>query len=173
MSFFAAISNLFFILRTLIWDVVLTLGNFILPSRPVGSVTPEGQPGHGGHWPDYKALQNGDSRSACPGLNAMANHGMSNVYTLRRPPCYSTRHSSRYLFAQMCLGIFPRDGKGIKFTEASERIVATFNLSSTLSSSILHVAAGMLNKDYDKDTFDLEEMSLHNGIEHDASLTRK
>ncbi|KAI6096027.1 hypothetical protein EDD16DRAFT_1675380 [Pisolithus croceorrhizus] len=30
----------------------------------------------------------------------------------------------------------------------------------------------MLNKDYNKDTFDLEELNLHNGIEHDGSLTR-
>ena len=31
----------------------------------------------------------------------------------------------------------------------------------------------MLKKSYSKDTFDLEQLSLHNGIEHDASLTRK
>lgn len=30
----------------------------------------------------------------------------------------------------------------------------------------------MLGKDYAKDTFDLKELDLHNGIEHDASLTR-
>ena len=30
----------------------------------------------------------------------------------------------------------------------------------------------MLNKSYYKDTFDLEELDLHNDIEHDASLTR-
>ena len=30
----------------------------------------------------------------------------------------------------------------------------------------------MLNKSYKKDTFDLEELDLHNGIEHDGSLTR-
>ena len=32
--------------------------------------------------------------------------------------------------------------------------------------------ATLLNKSYSKDTFDLEEISLHNGIEHDGSLTR-
>ena len=31
----------------------------------------------------------------------------------------------------------------------------------------------MLKKDYSKDTFDLEELDLHNGIEHDASLVRE
>ncbi|OJA15715.1 hypothetical protein AZE42_09957 [Rhizopogon vesiculosus] len=30
----------------------------------------------------------------------------------------------------------------------------------------------MLKKSYSKDTFDLEEIDLHNGIEHDASLLR-
>jgi len=30
----------------------------------------------------------------------------------------------------------------------------------------------MLKRDYNNDTFDLEELDLHNGIEHDASLTR-
>lgn len=30
----------------------------------------------------------------------------------------------------------------------------------------------MLGKDYAKDTFDLKDLDLHNGIEHDASLTR-
>jgi len=30
----------------------------------------------------------------------------------------------------------------------------------------------MLGKSYNKDTFDLEELNLHNGIEHDASFTR-
>jgi hypothetical protein len=31
----------------------------------------------------------------------------------------------------------------------------------------------MLKKSYTKDTFDLEDLNLHNGIEHDASLCRK
>jgi hypothetical protein len=30
----------------------------------------------------------------------------------------------------------------------------------------------MLKKNYKRDTFDLAELDLHNGIEHDASLTR-
>lgn len=31
----------------------------------------------------------------------------------------------------------------------------------------------MLNKNYGTDIFDLAELDLHNGIEHDASLTRE
>jgi hypothetical protein len=36
-----------------------------------------------------------------------------------------------------------------------------------------HFAARMLKKSYSKDIFDLEELDLHNGIEHDASLFRE
>lgn len=31
----------------------------------------------------------------------------------------------------------------------------------------------MLKRNYSKDTFDLEELDGHNGIEHDASLFRE
>lgn len=31
----------------------------------------------------------------------------------------------------------------------------------------------MINKNYSKDTFDLNELDLHNGIEHDASFCRR
>ncbi|KAI9568890.1 hypothetical protein HD554DRAFT_2204878 [Boletus coccyginus] len=75
------------------WDVFLTLGNLVQSSRPVGKATPQGHPGCGGYWPEYRPPQEGD-------------------------------------------------------------------------------IARMLNKNYNRDTFDLEELNLHNGIEHDASLTR-
>ena len=66
------------------WDIFLTLGNLVRPSRPVGRVTPLGHPGHGGYWPEYKPPQEGDSRCCCPALNAMANHGMSALYDTQR-----------------------------------------------------------------------------------------
>jgi hypothetical protein len=31
----------------------------------------------------------------------------------------------------------------------------------------------MLKKSFNNDTFDLEELDVHNGIEHDASLLRE
>ncbi|KIK11962.1 hypothetical protein PISMIDRAFT_689916 [Pisolithus microcarpus 441] len=69
-------------------------------------------------------------------------------------------------------GIIARSGRGIKFTELTEKIRPTYNISPSFCSFTLHFAAFMLNKSYSKDTFDLEELDLHNGIEHDASLTR-
>jgi len=49
----------------------------------------------------------------------------------------------------------------------------TYNFAPTFCYSGPKTAADMLNKDYNKDTFDLKELDLHNGIEHDASLCRK
>ncbi|KAI6015114.1 Chloroperoxidase [Pisolithus orientalis] len=125
------------------WDVVLSFGNLLRFKRHVGKVTPEGHPGYGGYWPEYRPPKEGDSRCSCPALNAMANHG-----------------------------IIARSGRGIKFTELTKAIRPTYNFGSSFCSFVPHYAAFMLNKSYSKDTFDLEELDLHNGIEHDASLTR-
>jgi Peroxidase, family 2 len=57
------------------WDFVLTFLNLVTPKLKVGHVTPQGHPGAGGKWPEYIAPKDGDSRCACPALNAMANHG--------------------------------------------------------------------------------------------------
>jgi hypothetical protein len=169
MKILDSVSNAFYDAGILTWDLFLTLGNLVRFSRPIGKVTPEGHPGYGGYWPEFKPPQEGDSRSCCPGLNAMANHGMFATdalfgsslitFSLSFPP-------------QMRVGIIPRSGRGIKFTEVPEHIHATFNFSASFSYYVCHFAARTLNKSYRKDTFDLEEISLHNGIEHDASLTR-
>jgi hypothetical protein len=68
-------------------------------------------------------------------------------------------------------GILPHDGRNISFKELSRTIQATTNVSSTLAFFVPNYAANMLKKNYSKDTFDLAELNLHNGIEHDASLT--
>ncbi|KAF8548982.1 Cloroperoxidase [Imleria badia] len=143
MTILNSISNGFYDGGIMMWDLFLTLGNIVRFSRPVGKVTPEGHPGYGGHWPEYRPPQEGDSRSCCPGLNAMANHG-----------------------------IISRSGRGIKFTDVPEHIHGTFNFSPSFCYYVCHFAARTLNKSYGRDTFDLEEINLHNGIEHDASLTR-
>lgn len=165
-----SISNAFYDTYILIWDLFLTLGNIVRFSRPVGKVTPEGHPGYGGYWPEFKPPQEGDSRSCCPGLNAMANHGMFVLCNDRR----AIRLINFFLLPLKCVyvGIIPRSGRGIKFTEVPEHIHATFNFSASFSYYVCHYAARTLSKSYRKDTFDLEEISLHNGIEHDASLTR-
>jgi len=126
------------------WDAGLALYNLVAPKRPVGSVVPEGHPGAGGVWPDFIPPKEGDSRSACPALNAMANHG-----------------------------ILPRDGRNISFKELSQTIRTTYNFSPSFCYYVPLYSAQMLHKDYDKDTFDLADLDLHNGIEHDASLTRQ
>jgi len=131
-------------LYTFAWDLVLALINIVTFNRKKGHVTPRGAPGAEGKWPAYVAPKEGDSRSACPALNALANHG-----------------------------ILPHDGKNIRFNELSGKVDAAFNTASTVSSFVTNLAAKMLKKIYKRDTFDLAELDLHNGIEHDASLTRE
>ena len=53
----------------------------IIFKRKVGHVTPKGQPGEGGVWPEYRPPLQGDSRCSCPALNAMANHGSLLLYS--------------------------------------------------------------------------------------------
>jgi len=69
------ISSFFFNVYIFSWDGLLAFLNLITPKLAVGSVVPSGHPGAGGKWPEYIAPKEGDSRSACPALNAMANHG--------------------------------------------------------------------------------------------------
>ncbi|KIJ98668.1 hypothetical protein K443DRAFT_198956 [Laccaria amethystina LaAM-08-1] len=126
------------------WDLGLTLINFVTPSRKVDHVTPAGHPGEGGKWPEYIAPKEGDSRGSCPGLNALANHG-----------------------------ILPRDGKNISFPELYSTVRATYNFAPSFCFFVPNFAARMLNKSYKKDKIDLADLDFHNGIEHDASLTRK
>ncbi|KAG1729478.1 Chloroperoxidase [Suillus paluster] len=143
MGFFSSVSNFICNVAIICWDVILTLLNLVRRKRRVGHVTPEGHPGYGGHWPEFRPPQETDSRSACPGLNAMANHG-----------------------------IISRTGRGLSFVEVTHQIPATYNFSPTMCSCSSRFAATMLKRNYNKDTFDLEELNQHNGIEHDASLLR-
>jgi hypothetical protein len=143
MGFFSSVSHFFFDAGILSWDILLTLLNLVRRKRRVGNVTPEGHPGYGGLWPEFKPPQEGDSRCSCPALNAMANHG-----------------------------IISRSGRDISFVDLNHRIRATYNFGPSFCSYVPHFAARMLKKSYSKDTFDLAELDLHNGIEHDASLFR-
>lgn len=72
------------------------------------------------------------------------------------------------------LGILPRDGKNIQFKEMGRLIRTTYNFSSSFCYFVPHYAAEkVVKKDYNNDTFNLDELDHHNGIEHDASLCRK
>lgn len=143
MGFISSVSNFFFDAWIISWDVLLTLLNLVRRKRRVGHVTPAGYPGYGGHWPEYRPAQEGDSRCSCPALNAMANHG-----------------------------IISRSGRGISFVDLNHQIRTTYNFGPSFCSYVPHFAARMLKRSYSNDTFDLEELDLHNGIEHDASLFR-
>ncbi|KAJ7512128.1 Chloroperoxidase [Mycena galericulata] len=126
------------------WDTLLALGNVFTPNKKIGAVVPKGCLGAGGKWPEYVLPKEGDSRSACPALNAMANHG-----------------------------ILPHDGRNIKFTDMTATIRTTFNFAPTFCDFVPRFMAELLHKNYNTDTCDLADVSLHNGIEHDASLTRQ
>ncbi|KAG1732729.1 Chloroperoxidase [Suillus lakei] len=143
MGFFSSLSHFLFAIGIICWDVLLTLSNLVRRKHPIGDVTPEGHPGYGGHWPEFTPPQVTDSRCSCPAFNAMANHG-----------------------------IISRSGREVTFVELNNHIRATYNFSPTFCSYALHFLARMLKRSYSDGTFDLEELDLHNGVEHDASLLR-
>lgn len=72
-GFFGNLGNTSYVLA---WDFGLFLLNLVSFKRKVGKVTLQGHPGFGGVWPEYIAPKDTDSRSACPALNALSNHGM-------------------------------------------------------------------------------------------------
>lgn len=133
-------------LAVITWDNALFLLNLVSPNLKKGEVVPKGCPGHGKKWPAYVAPTDGDSRSACPMLNALANHG-----------------------------ILPHDGKNISFKDCDARVRQTFNFAPSFCFMAPKFAADFLDKSYWKDTFDLSDLNMHNdkAIEHDASLTRQ
>ncbi|PFH51179.1 hypothetical protein AMATHDRAFT_3310 [Amanita thiersii Skay4041] len=126
-----------------IWDAGIAFMNIITPKRKSGHIISNHEPGSEGEWPKYMPPTETDSRSACPALNALANHG-----------------------------ILPRDGRNISFPELNHAIRVTYNLAPSFSYLLPKFGARVLNKRYSKDKVDLADFNLHNGIEHDASLTR-
>ena len=71
------------------------------------------------------------------------------------------------------LGILPRDGRNISFRELSAQVRATYNFSPSFSLYVPRYIAKILNRSYNTGRFDLSDIDVHNGIEHDASLVRK
>jgi hypothetical protein len=128
----------------LTWDFQLFLLNLLLPAHAPTDVVPAGVPGHAGHWGTYVPPKDSDSRSACPMLNALANHG-----------------------------ILPHDGKSISFRRLNTVVRQSFNFAPSFCFFVPTFAANFLSRSYWTDSFDLAELSMHNAIEHDASLTRQ
>ncbi|OCH84558.1 Cloroperoxidase [Obba rivulosa] len=140
---FSAISTLSLYAGIIIGDGLLALYNLVAPSLKRGSVVPTGQAGAAGLWPTYVEAKETDSRSPCPGLNALANHG-----------------------------IIPRSGRGVSFREVEKAIRHTYNFAPTFALVLPLYASQILCRDYWTGKFDLADIAAHNGIEHDASLTR-
>ena len=70
-------------------------------------------------------------------------------------------------------GIIPRDGRNISFRELSAKVRTTYNFSPSFSLFVPRDIAKILNRSYKTGRFDLSDIDVHNGIEHDASLVRK
>jgi hypothetical protein len=98
---------------------------------------------------------------------ALAQHSMLSLIMVR--VIHIAHNDPR---ANSVQGLLPRDGRNISFKEATRQCRNVYNFSATFSYYVPNHMANLLGKSYSKDTFDLEEISLHNGIEHDASLTR-
>jgi len=130
-------------LTVITYDFGLFILNVLSPALKEGHVVPEHAPGHNLTWPEFVPPTEGDSRSACPMLNALANHG-----------------------------ILPHDGKNISFKELNVAVRQSFNFASSFCFFAPAFAANFLNRPYSSGKFDLAELSQHNAIEHDGSLTR-
>jgi len=89
-----------------------------------------------GDWSQYPYLppSSNDSRSCCPALNALANHGTSQQLTVRYYPCSITP----------VLDIFPHDGKNIPFVEMTRMLSTSYNLSPTLCLKVYTVYSSPL-----------------------------
>lgn len=71
------------------------------------------------------------------------------------------------------LGILPHDGRNITFRQLNTTIRSTYNFAPTFCYFVPNHIAGVLDRNYWSDSFDLSDIDVHNGIEHDASLTRE
>ncbi|KAG8903528.1 hypothetical protein FRB99_003159 [Tulasnella sp. 403] len=88
-------------------DLLYVVLALIWPSRPKGKVIAKDRAGWGGNWPHYIPPASSDSRSPCPGLNTLANHG-----------------------------ILPRDGKAVTYQQLIDGIQHAYNLSPTLAEQL-------------------------------------
>jgi len=88
-----------------VFDVLTWILNHFLPELRREEVYKPGMPGYNGIWPEYiKPDPERDSRSPCPGLNCLANHG-----------------------------IIPRDGRNITRDVLIKALCNTWNLSMPMA----------------------------------------
>ncbi|KIJ49270.1 hypothetical protein M422DRAFT_161837 [Sphaerobolus stellatus SS14] len=128
-----ALVNLFDSLTTYLWDTGLSLLNLITPKRKKITAL----------WPEFVPRKDTDSRSACPFLNALCNHG-----------------------------VLPHDGRNFTFKEMGDAVNTYYNFSPSFCYFVCNYIAKVLKRKY-TDKLDLSDINVHNGIEHDGSLTRR
>jgi len=93
-------------------------------------------------WSKWEPAGEGDVRSPCPMINALANHH-----------------------------ILPHSGKGITKAMAVEALTKSINLDSGIANMFASVAV-TANPDHSSHAFDLDQVDKHGLIEHDVSLSR-
>ena len=69
-------------------------------------------------------------------------------------------------------GILPHNGRNIPLRELGDLVNKTYNFAPSFCYFVSKYIGDVLTRDYDKDTIDLSDIDVHNGIEHDASLFR-
>ncbi|KAG8944784.1 hypothetical protein FRC04_001522 [Tulasnella sp. 424] len=104
---FQLIAFTWFVVQLHAKDAFYTVVALLFPYRPVGHVIQKGDPGFAGIWPRFSPPTQDDSRSPCPGLNALANHG-----------------------------ILPRDGKRVGYKQMSEAIQKAYNICPSLGDQL-------------------------------------
>ncbi|KUJ06331.1 Cloroperoxidase [Mollisia scopiformis] len=106
----------------------------------MSSETPAGHPAI--DWSKWEPAGEGDVRSPCPMINALANHH-----------------------------ILPHSGKKITKAMAVEALTSSLNLDSGIANVFASVAV-TANPDHSAHSFDLDQVDKHGLIEHDVSLSR-
>ncbi|OCL12717.1 Cloroperoxidase [Glonium stellatum] len=94
-------------------------------------------------WSKWEPPKEGDVRSPCPCINALANHG-----------------------------ILPRDGKAITKEMAVTALTTAINLDKNIA-SMFAAGGVASNPDKSTHSFNLDHVSKHNFIEHDCSLAHE
>ncbi|KAL2829568.1 Chloroperoxidase [Aspergillus pseudoustus] len=93
---------------------------------------------------EWRAPGPNNSRSPCPGLNAMANHGF-----------------------------LPRNGRDISLTDLHAAITSAYNYApETLDNAFQMALDFNLSTTGNSKTIHLSDLNKHNAIEHDGSLSR-
>lgn len=95
------------------------------------------------NYQDWHPAGPNDARSPCPALNSLANHG-----------------------------ILPRSGRNLTMTTLVTAITSGLNVSPEMATSLAQNGLS-LSKDPSTGAMDLDDLNLHNAIEHDASLSRQ